>query len=221
MRTAPRRIRRSLALLLLALSAGWLLLRRRAGVAPPALVPVPDLPTPPIVEPPEPAALATDAGLTPEPVAAAPEAVDEPVTEVPADVLATDAGLTPAPAAVAPAEFVESTPTDVLPASPPAEPVPARALDPDATTVLPRFVDPDEPAPTGTDDLRRIRGIGPALERLLHELGLTTYRQVAELEGEPLARLRQRLEGFRDRIERQDWRGQARELHNAKYDDQI
>ena len=87
----------------------------------------------------------------------------------------------------------------------------------DETMVLPRIVDPAAPAPTGTDDLKAIRGIGPAIERTLHELGITTFRQVADLQGAELAAVRRRLEAFSARIERQDWAGQARELHRQKY----
>ena len=67
------------------------------------------------------------------------------------------------------------------------------------------------------DNLRALRGIGPSTESLLHELGITTYRQLAALEGDELERVRAALPDFRTRIEREDWVGQARELHREKY----
>ena len=214
MRTAPSRIRRLLGLLAVAVSVGWLLLRRRTdGALPlPAIVPTP--PTPPAapVAPvaPAPDVLATDAGLTVEPAAPAPE----PVTADATDLFATDAGLTAEPAASEPAAAEPAAPEA---SAEPVAPEPAGAFD--DTMVLPRFVDPDAPAPTGTDDLRAIRGVGRAIERTLHELGITTYRQVADLHGEELAAVRGRLEAFSARIEREDWAGQARELHREKYGD--
>jgi predicted flap endonuclease-1-like 5' DNA nuclease len=194
-----------LGLVVVAASVGWVLLRRRTGAALPALAPTAPPPatdgTPATGEAPD--ALATDAGLTPEPAAPAPEPAATPAP----DTLATDAGLTPADPA-----------TTAEPAAP--EPaVVASAGVTDDTVVLPRVVDPDAPAPTGTDDLRAIRGIGPAIERTLHELGITTYRQIAELHGEQLEAVRNRLEAFSARIEREDWAGQARELHRQKYGD--
>ncbi|HET6531481.1 MAG TPA: hypothetical protein VFH03_12865, partial [Actinoplanes sp.] len=89
----------------------------------------------------------------------------------------------------------------------------------DDTMVLPRAPEADAPTPAGTDSLRAIRGIGPAIERTLHELGITTYQQIADLHGEQLTAVRRRLEAFSARIEREDWAGQARELHRRKYGD--
>jgi len=198
-----------LGLLVVAASVGWLLLRRRgAAVLAPALAPAapPSPATAPAAAATGPAAaprpeetdvLATDSGLAVEPPAAAPE----PVTPPAPDQLATDAGLTPTGADDSPAG-----------AAPLADPVSG-----EETVVLPRVADADAPAPAGTDHLRKIRGVGPAIERTLHELGITTYQQVADLHGEQLAAVRRRLESFSARIEREDWAGQARELRRRKY----
>jgi len=77
-------------------------------------------------------------------------------------------------------------------------------------------------APTGeipavTDDLRAVRGIGRTMESKLHGLGIVSYRQLAMLDGAELERVRAELTDFRNRIEREDWVGQARELHREKY----
>lgn len=63
------------------------------------------------------------------------------------------------------------------------------------------------------DDLKRIRGIGPKLERLLNEQGLTTFIQVSLLDDEAVEALNTRLSGCQGRIRRDNWIAQAAELH--------
>ncbi len=63
-----------------------------------------------------------------------------------------------------------------------------------------------------TDDLRAIKGVGPAIEKTLHELGIFRYSQIAEMSEFDIHRVAERLKGFRSRIYREDWIGQAREL---------
>lgn len=62
--------------------------------------------------------------------------------------------------------------------------------------------------PATPDDLKRISGIGPKLEKVLNGLGIWTYAQVAALTGEEIAWLDEHL-GFSGRIGRDDWVGQA------------
>lgn len=62
------------------------------------------------------------------------------------------------------------------------------------------------------DDLKRIKGIGPAIEKTLNELGIFRLKQIAELSEYDIDRVANRLRGFRSRIYREDWIGQAREL---------
>lgn len=62
--------------------------------------------------------------------------------------------------------------------------------------------------PATPDDLKRISGVGPKLEKVLNGLGIWTYAQVAALTGEEIARLDEHL-GFSGRIGRDDWVGQA------------
>lgn len=70
--------------------------------------------------------------------------------------------------------------------------------------------------PTGLhdarDDLQAIKGIGPAIEKTLHELGIFRYSQIAEMSEYDINRVAERLKGFRSRIYREDWIGQARDL---------
>ena len=64
------------------------------------------------------------------------------------------------------------------------------------------------------DDLKQIKGIGPAIEKTLHELGIFRFEQIAEMNEYDIDRIAQRLKGFRSRIYREDWAGQARTLYD-------
>ena len=66
------------------------------------------------------------------------------------------------------------------------------------------------------DNLRLIKGIGPAIEKTLNELGIFRYHQIAEMTEYDIDRVAQRLKGFSSRIYREDWIGQARELQLKK-----
>lgn len=108
--------------------------------------------------------------------------------------------------------------------TPPPEPEPAPApavsmdevpevdLDQDAAAarVRERFGGDDGAKP---DDLKMIKGIGPVLERLLNEMGVRRFEQVASFTGEDVAVVSKALDAFADRIVRDDWVGQAAELH--------
>lgn len=61
------------------------------------------------------------------------------------------------------------------------------------------------------DDLTRIKGIGKVIERRLHELGITTFRQLAELSPSDVQRINKILD-FPGRVEREHWVEQARGL---------
>ncbi|MGQ2902697.1 MAG: NADH-ubiquinone dehydrogenase [Neoaquamicrobium sediminum] len=65
--------------------------------------------------------------------------------------------------------------------------------------------------PAQPDDLKAIGGVGPKLEKVLNELGIWTYGQVAALQPAELAWLDGHL-GFAGRIGRDDWVGQAKAL---------
>ena len=66
------------------------------------------------------------------------------------------------------------------------------------------------------DDLKKIKGIGPAIEKTLNELGVYRYHQIAEMSEYDIDRVAQQLKGFRSRIYREDWIGQARDLQYEK-----
>lgn len=67
-------------------------------------------------------------------------------------------------------------------------------------------------APEGEpDDLKKISGVGPVLEKKLHGLGITKYAQVAAFTEEDVTRVDDAL-SFKGRIGREDWIGQAKVL---------
>ena len=63
----------------------------------------------------------------------------------------------------------------------------------------------------GGDDLKRLSGVGPALEKKLLEAGVTTFAQVAAWTEADVAAMDEKL-SFKGRIEREGWIEQAKEL---------
>ena len=66
--------------------------------------------------------------------------------------------------------------------------------------------------PNDRDDLKMIKGVGPAIEKTLNELGIFSLRQIADMNEYDIDRVARRLKGFHSRIHREDWIGQARAL---------
>lgn len=71
------------------------------------------------------------------------------------------------------------------------------------------------------DDLEKIVGVGPKLKGLLHSLGIHHYAQIAHWTDADVDQAAAQLPGFGSRIRRDDWRGQARVLHQLKYGSEI
>ena len=67
------------------------------------------------------------------------------------------------------------------------------------------------------DDLKLIVGVGPVLERMLQQLGITTYRQIARWTDRDIDEFDAKLAEFPGRIRRDAWVTQARALHQSKY----
>ena len=61
------------------------------------------------------------------------------------------------------------------------------------------------------DNLKRIKGVGPVLEKKLHRLGITKFSQIAAFSADDIARVDDVLD-FKGRIERENWIGQASKL---------
>ncbi len=67
-------------------------------------------------------------------------------------------------------------------------------------------------APQGTaDDLKKISGVGPVLEKKLNALGIYHFWQVAQFTAEDIADVDDKL-SFKGRIERDDWLTQAKQF---------
>lgn len=66
-------------------------------------------------------------------------------------------------------------------------------------------------ASAGADDLKQLKGVGPALEKKLHANGVTTFAQIAAWGAEDIADMDDKL-SFKGRIERDGWVDQAKLL---------
>lgn len=72
-------------------------------------------------------------------------------------------------------------------------------------------------APQEIDDLKEIVGIGKVFEGALNELGVYSFRQLANFGIADIARVNAKLKEFKGRMEQDDWIGQAKELLFKKY----
>lgn len=68
-------------------------------------------------------------------------------------------------------------------------------------------------AAAGADDLKALSGVGPALEKKLHENGVTSFAQIAAWTEADVAEMDEKL-SFKGRIEREGWIEQAKKLAN-------
>jgi predicted flap endonuclease-1-like 5' DNA nuclease len=127
------------------------------------------------------------AGGSDGPVAAAP--VAKPVTEA-------------APVA-APAPVVE--------AAPQSEPAP----EPESVAVADAGDQPtglDGPRAGTGDDLKKIKGVGPKLEKQLNSLGYWHFDQIANWSAADVAWMDENLKGFKGRVSRDNWVAQSKTL---------
>jgi len=139
------------------------------------------------------------------------------VAAAPAKTVSAD----PAPEPAAAAPVTESAPPPAAEPPPVAEPAPAAEPAPVAEAAPQPASDPGpgtRPAALsaaregGADDLKRISGVGPKLESLLHSLGIYHFDQIASWGPDEIAWMDQNLEGFRGRVSRDEWVAQARDL---------
>lgn len=75
--------------------------------------------------------------------------------------------------------------------------------------------------PPVADDLIEIKGVGEALNEQLNAYGVFTFRQIATWDEDMAGRFAERLDSFKDRILRDDWIGQAADLHFKKYGERL
>lgn len=123
---------------------------------------------------------------------AAPAAA--PLTTAPPTVapISPSAGLGAAGVAVSAAVQEQAAKVDAITA-----PIPSPAPDP-------------TPAAPQTDDLARIKGVGPKLRTMLGDLGVTTVAQIAVWDDAEIDRIDAQLGKFTGRIRRDQWVEQAK-----------
>jgi predicted flap endonuclease-1-like 5' DNA nuclease/predicted nucleic acid-binding Zn-ribbon protein len=99
-------------------------------------------------------------------------------------------------------------------AEPELEPEPEAVPDADAEAEAEAEAEiaTDIGPPSLRDNLKRIKGVGPAIEKTLNEIGIFRFEQIADMSEYDIDRVARRLKGFHSRIYREDWIGQAREL---------
>jgi NADH-quinone oxidoreductase subunit E len=70
----------------------------------------------------------------------------------------------------------------------------------------------DGPREGGADDLKKIKGVGPKLEKLLNSMGYWHFDQIAAWGESDVAWVDENLEGFKGRVSRDNWVSQASTL---------
>lgn len=76
---------------------------------------------------------------------------------------------------------------------------------------------PPSGSSSGADDLKKISGIGPALESKLRAAGVNSYQDIAAWTSERIQALEPVLGRYLARVQRDDWIGQAARLHRDKH----
>lgn len=84
------------------------------------------------------------------------------------------------------------------------------ASDPDAIGTEPETL--DEPKGGQADNLKKIKGVGPKLERLCNMMGFWHFDQIANWTDEEVAWVDENLQGFKGRVSRDEWVSQAKIL---------
>ena len=69
---------------------------------------------------------------------------------------------------------------------------------------------------TASDDLQRIKGVGPFIEDKLNALGIYTFLQISKMTPEIEEQVNVAIEFFRGRVRRDKWAQQAKKLHENK-----
>ena len=62
------------------------------------------------------------------------------------------------------------------------------------------------------DDLKKLKGVGPKLEKTLNDAGFYHFDQIAGWTADEVAWVEANVEGARGRVSRDDWVGQAKDL---------
>ena len=103
------------------------------------------------------------------------------------------------------ARSAEDSPETLAPAPTAAEP-PMREPKP-----APGFSDRPQASIGEPDDLKRIKGVGPVIEKKLKAMGVERFEQIANWTRADVEKIDTELK-FRGRIDREDWIAQAKAL---------
>lgn len=164
-------------------------------------------------------------GPTSQDGAAVPEpSADEPVE----NVVPLRSGATPAPAAKAQPRPAKKAPMTATPKTATSKTATSKTAAPKTSTGAPRGgaagarpaaaksrAAARKAAAAERDDLKKISGIGPRLETVLNERGVSRYADLAGLSKAALNKLDAEL-GLEGRVIRDDWVGQAKALSGGK-----
>jgi predicted flap endonuclease-1-like 5' DNA nuclease len=71
------------------------------------------------------------------------------------------------------------------------------------------------------DDLELINGVGPVLERMLYDMGIYFFKDIARWDAAKIAEINEKLPQFKGRIEREGWVESAKEEHYKKYGERL
>ncbi|MEM6972029.1 MAG: hypothetical protein AAF577_04415 [Pseudomonadota bacterium] len=178
-----------------------------------------ELPTASTAKPAKPVKAKAPKAKSPAPVKpvtkAVAKAADKPATKAETPAAAPKPIAAKAkPKAAEPAVKAQPAPKPA-PAPKPVEPAPTPAPAV-AATAAPSPVAGGKPAvlatkaPAKPDDLKMIKGIGPALEKQLNGLGVYSFSQIAEMSEKDLSWVDDNLTAFKGRCFRDDWVGQAK-----------
>jgi predicted flap endonuclease-1-like 5' DNA nuclease len=77
------------------------------------------------------------------------------------------------------------------------------------------------PAASRRDDLKKIQGISPAIERALNKLGTFTYVQIARWKPSDIARIAKKLDSVPGRVKPDHWIAGAKKQHREKYGEKL
>lgn len=117
-------------------------------------------------------------------------------------------------------------PAASLAPAPATAPAPAPTLFPVSAELTGAEEDPDlglvfRKRPDEVDDLEAIKGVGPVILQKLHDFGVYRFKQIALWGPERIHTFADRLEVFKDRIGREEWVAQAKQMHAEKYGEAI
>ena len=125
------------------------------------------------------------------------------------------AGTAPTVTSKASAAATAADPEPTPEPEPTPDPEPAAAPDPAPAAESAGQAKPatlDGPEGGQADDLKKIKGVGPKLEEMLHGMGFYHFHQIASWGPSEVAWVDDNLEGFKGRVSRDDWVEQAKLL---------